>query len=165
MRVIRFYVQEGVVHYDEENRQIVFRSLKGREDVSLYASLLDNFFESLYLTLLYLKHVEFSRVDEKTLTASILEKGSVLFVKGILRHPEALSQFNVSNALTVYEELGLIHCDDKKRLSRIYDEDSIVRWESLLANLLGLGPQSPTALPAAVDSPKTTSLSPPSDIH
>lgn len=139
MRVIRFYVQENLVKYDEAKRAVrVPESTPGDAAFNLYASILDNFFEGFYFTLLYIKNVPFEKIERKRLESDIAEKGKLFYLKGELSYPEALSQFNVRNALLVFEDLGLVRRDGADLASRVYDEDTIRSWEKILAGILGV---------------------------
>ncbi len=135
-KVISFYVGENIIHYDDNAEMIHLNGCEKNSTFIFYASLLDNFFESYWLTLLYIKHVSFSRLEAKKLVASILEKGRTVYAKGDLQYPEALSRFNIENALQVFSDLGLIK-KEEKLMTRIYDAESIQRWEEILLSLLG----------------------------
>ncbi len=152
IKVIDFYIGEKLLHYDRTAKVVNFLGIHQNTGFRIYGSLLDNFFESAYLTLLYIKHVPFEKQDRKILEAAILEKGRLLYLKGELRFPEALSQFNIRNALSVFEDLGFVERIDKL-LSRRFDAEAFDQWEKTLLSLLGYASQLAMPLLAAHAGP------------
>lgn len=137
VRILDFYEQQGIVGYDEESETITLMNCKQHEVFQFYLSLLDNFFESIYISLAYLKYIEFEPQPSKVLCQEIGQKGYQLYLKGDLFYPEAFSASNIKNALSVLKDSGLLQTNEKGFMVRTFDEDIVDRWEKLLVMLLG----------------------------
>lgn len=135
LKVIAFYAQEKFLTYHEAQEEVHLNRLQSHPGFYLFNSLLDNFFESYWLALLYIKYVSFEKMEKKRLITFILEKGKTLHMKGELRYPEALSRFNLENALLVFEDVGLIQSEEKGLLTRKLDNNSMKKWEEILESL------------------------------
>lgn len=134
-KIAGFYAGLGLIDLDETTDVLHVGPARRDPRTALYASLADNFFESLLLTLLYIKHVSFLHAEGPALEKAILEKGRVLLLKGDLTFPESLSHFNVRNALAVFADLGLL-VKEGRRFKRVFEAETIARWEKLLRTLL-----------------------------
>lgn len=138
MPLIEFYVEEGMIDYDPTAQVLQLRNNFQTANFKLYESLLDNLFEASYVVLVYLKHISFEKMDSKKLLIDILSKGRLFYLKGELKYSEALTQFNLQNALLVYEDLGFVKKDEKNLLTRNFDEGLMNQWEEKLRDILGL---------------------------
>ena len=137
LKVIYYCVEEGLVRFDQAKEEISIERSTTHPLWNVYSSLLDNFFESALMTLLYIKHVDFKNIEVKKLEKEIMTKGHSLYLKGDLRYPEALSQSNIKNALLVFRDLGLITTDGTEKMTRSYDAQSLNQWEKFLLEVLG----------------------------
>lgn len=135
LKVIEFCVKEGIIAFDIQTEQITYTQGSASHLLKIYSHLLDNFFESYRLTLLYIWHVSFEKIEKKKLISSILEKGRALYMKGDLHFIEGISQFNIESALQVFTDVGLIKTE-QKLLTRQLDENTIKKWNDLLNKLL-----------------------------
>lgn len=148
LKVMEFYIQKGLLEWD--GLKINVASIRSNREFQFYSHLLDNFFESSYLTLLYIKHVPFKNQDPKRLQKDILEKGAIVYLRGNLKCFEAISKFNIYNALSVYEGLGFVTKDEAGNYSR-HSDASISQWEEFLEQVLGL--KASVGLPPELKEP------------
>lgn len=138
LRLIDFCVQEELIAFDESCGKLRIINYSADRPLELYASLLDNYFESLYFTLLYIKHVPVDKVEMRKLVNAVLQAGKVLYLKGDLGFPEALSHFNITNAVNAFASMGLVQIEEGKFVSSMADQASINQWEEILRSLLGM---------------------------
>lgn len=135
LKIIQYYEKLGVLHFDSLTQTLRWHDVKKIPVVQYYGGLLDNFYESYLVTLLYIEHVPFAAMEQKKLIEAIVQSGKVLFAKGDLRHLEALNQFNIKSALAVFADLGLLKISGH-HYERHFDEDGAREWHDLLKNLL-----------------------------
>lgn len=147
-KLIAFYCGEGLMVYDKANGLLEFGPALAHPDFKLYASLLDNFFESLYVTLLCLSHFPDIKMEKKKLELFILEKGKGPYLKGDLHSPEALSRFNVTNSLLTWSKLGLILPDEKGFYLKTAEKREMTIWQTFIGELLSA---SGKAVPMTMD--------------
>ncbi|OGQ08864.1 MAG: hypothetical protein A3G32_09750 [Deltaproteobacteria bacterium RIFCSPLOWO2_12_FULL_40_28] len=135
-RIVDFFGSENLMSVEGDLLKINHQAYTSGI-LDFFGSLLDNFFETTWLVLLYCKHISFTAIPRATLEAAIREKGEVIFMKGDLKHEEALTAWNIRNAVDVMIDLGLIRKLENNLVSRHYDEEVMHRWEETLQSVLG----------------------------
>lgn len=140
LKVIAFYEEQGFCKFNSESDTLTLKP--AIKDIQFYALLLDDFFEVSYLTLQYIKYQNFENKELRVLEKSILTAMKPFHLKDDFSYPEALSQFNIHNAILVFKDLGLLSMSEDKKVTRTLDKDSIALWEENLKSLLSLDENS-----------------------
>ncbi|MDO8518571.1 MAG: 1-acyl-sn-glycerol-3-phosphate acyltransferase, partial [Deltaproteobacteria bacterium] len=149
-KLIAFFKEEEWARFDAGSGVLEFGPALNHPHFKLYASLLDNFFESLYVTLLCVAHFPEKKGEKKKLELFILEKGKGPYLKGDLHYPEALSRFNVANSLVTLSSLGLIRIDEKG-FDKLADEKEMSVWQKFIGELLSAGDRT-VSLPIKLEA-------------
>jgi glycerol-3-phosphate O-acyltransferase len=140
LRVMRYCESRGFIR--SEDGLATFTPTvtdANRAEFTLFACLLDNFLESHWVALRYLRHNRFENADSKTIVKDILEKSKPLYLKDDLRHPEALNRFNLENALKTCADIGLVGVvnDKGKTLyTRLNEPEMAEKWLKSVAGFL-----------------------------
>lgn len=103
--------------------------------IEMFGSLLDNFYESYYLTLTFIQKAMPTKMAAKEMVRAILDVGKKLYQIGEIEYFEALSQFNIQNALKVFCDLGLIKTE-RTHYKRQLDSEIAKQWLKTLADLI-----------------------------
>lgn len=140
LKVIQYGVTTGWIAYDELTQMVtVTGTLAANKDFVLFSALLDNFLESQFVALRYFRTHTIVQQDEKSLIKEILGKARPMYLKEDLKHPEALSRFNLEGALKVFVEIGILKTQDKSGTvlySSTDDQRLLEQWIELLHDLL-----------------------------
>lgn len=139
-KVLSYLSSHNIVDVDQKDQTVsIGQGFADNKLVMLATGLLDNFLESSLILLRYMKSLPFSGKDKKTIIRDILTKAQDIFLKGDLTHPEALSQPNLENALSVAVDLGLVAFDREKSLYSFQADDaSLAQWHTTISSLLGI---------------------------
>ena len=141
LRAAQFLVGQGAIRLSKDT----LTRLDHSEGLQAYASLLDNFLEAHLAALRYIKAQSFVRQDKKTLIKDMLEKLKPLFLTGEFRFSEALSQFNLENALSTLTDVGVLTTDEPEKGRVLYSlkdaGETAGRWMDLIQSLLAGTPQ------------------------
>lgn len=146
LKVIQYCVSKGYVAYDEDLEKITRTTTSHNEiDYVAYQGLLDNFLEAQDITLRYLKHAQFKKMEKKALIKDILTKAKPMYLKDELTHPESLSRFNLENAFKVCLDLGILKDESQEKGRHFYtttnEIETIDQWIELIEKLLrGISP-------------------------
>ncbi|MBF0106218.1 MAG: 1-acyl-sn-glycerol-3-phosphate acyltransferase [Deltaproteobacteria bacterium] len=136
LRVIDFCVQCGFISFDEGSLKITKRLTNAVfDDFCAYQGLLDNFLESHLIGLKFIKHKKIERLEKKALIKEILIKARPMYLQGSLKHPEALSRFNLENSFDCFVDLGILKCDNDKGRGYFTATNDAVLVDSWIATL------------------------------
>lgn len=144
LKVVEFLSERELVRYDADSGSIQKTIQQDSiHEFATYFSLLDNFFESHLIALRYFKHNQFQKLEKKLLMKEILTKGKPMYLKSDLKHPEALSQFNLENSFKVFVDLGIIieeRSDKQKTVlySSTQEHDLVNKWIQSIQDYLSI---------------------------
>lgn len=135
IKVLRFLANENFLKLDEQKKIINLESEFYGNEIKIYQGLLDNYFESALMTIMFIKHVSFSQLPADEIERQIKERGQVLFDAGVVKYFESLSQFNIRNMLSVFCDIGLLEFKDLI-YTRKFDNDTVNNWEKIISRIL-----------------------------
>lgn len=112
--------------------KVIGSHFKSLDDTSIYVSLVGELLEAYYTTGNFLKSQEGRRAERKTLATRLVKHGEGLITSGGLFFPESNSTQNYSNALLMYENLGVIQVEKEGDKQFV----KIIQWNEDLEKAL-----------------------------
>lgn len=128
---LKFLLEENLILKSDDQYMI-----QNQARLDFYASLIDHFIESAYLSLNYIENFSFEKTNIKKLSQAISDQGQNLYLKKELKYYESLSHITIGNMIKAFVDIGLVKVDEEGAYSREFDADSIKKWKSTLKNLL-----------------------------
>ncbi len=112
--------------------ELVGKHFKSIDDTSIYTGLVGELLEAYLTTGNYLKQQQGNRAEKKSLASRIVKHGESLIATDGLFFPESNSIQNYSNALLMYENVGVVHTerDGEKQFVKI------IQWNAELESKL-----------------------------
>lgn len=137
-KIIVYFQNMGLVQKTDNGVKIISSPFDHAE-FEAYQGLCDNFLESQLLTLRFIKHNRFQKLELKPLIKEILQQAKPLYLKGDdFKHPESLMRFNIENSLKFCEKIGILKSQEKNKLnySVVDDAELIEKWIDCVAGFL-----------------------------
>ncbi|MBU4484094.1 1-acyl-sn-glycerol-3-phosphate acyltransferase, partial [bacterium] len=131
---LHYFVDRGWL---SQNSNIYNVNTSAIHNLTLLKGIITNYIESYYAALDTVQNIPVDKLDEKTLIKAMLKNGHNIYMLGKIKHPEAISQPNLKNAIIMLRREDILQESEKDQYTFTDKTRPVSTLKALLEEFIG----------------------------